>query len=428
MTAAGPLPRVGVVFDFGSATPMSILASARGLAEIVFLCDRDLPHVRPLFEEVSALARTCDITGLTDDEILAAPDCAGLGGITTFSESRIVRTAALAERLGLSFLDPAAATAVTDKYTQRRLLAESGVQHTECRVVHDPEDLDAALDEVGLPAVLKPRSGAASARTCTVHTRPEAAARLRAFTGGGGGGGEFVVERFLAGDPSAAGQEWADYVSVESVVSHGEIRHVEVTGKFPLAPPLRETGYVVPSTLGEDLRDRVLALTGTALTALGVRHGIAHTEVKLTPDGPRIIEVNGRLGGYVADLVRRARGVDLVRAALTVALGRACETQPGTTYRRHAFQYFLTPPMDAVTVRRLDGIDELGRVAGIRFVETFAEPGAALDWRRGTLTYLGIVHGSAPDHQGVLRLVDMVHRTLRIEYGHLPGGVETEPA
>jgi predicted ATP-grasp superfamily ATP-dependent carboligase len=426
MTAADPLPRVAVVFDFGSATPMSILASARGLAEIVFLCDRDLPHVRPLFEEMSALARTCDITGLTDDEILAAPDCAGLAGITTFSESRIVRTAALADRLGLSFLDPSAAVAVTDKFTQRRLLAEADVQHTECRVVRHPADLDAALDEVGLPAVLKPRSGAASARTCTVHTRREAATRMRAFTGGEGG--EFVVERFLAGDPSAAGQGWADYVSVESVISHGEIRHVEVTGKFPLAPPLRETGYVVPSTLGEDLRAGVLALTGAALMALGVRHGIAHTEVKLTPDGPRIIEVNGRLGGYVADLVRRARGFDLVRAALTVALGRACETPPGGTYRRHAFQYFLTPPMDAVAVRRLGGLDDLGRVDGIRFVETFAGPGAALDWRRGTLTYLGIVHGSAPDHQGVLHLVDMVHRTLRIEYDHLPGGAETEPA
>jgi hypothetical protein len=418
MTAVGALPRVAVVFDFGSATPMSILASARGLAEIVFLCDRDLPHVRPLFDELRALAPVGDITGMTDDEILAGPHGAGLAGITTFSESRIGRTAALAERLGLSFLDRRAAVAVTDKFTQRRLLAEAGVQDTDCRVVRVPEDLEAALDAVGLPAVLKPRRGAASTRTCTVRTVREAAARLAEFTGPDGG--EFVVERFLTGDASVAGPEWADYVSVESVVSHGDVRHVEVTGKFPLAPPLRESGYVVPSTLDDDVRARVLALTGAALVALGVRHGVTHTEVKLTPDGPRIIEVNGRLGGYVADLVRRARGFDLVRAAVTVALGRPCEVPEGG-HRRHAFQYFLTPPVEAVAVRRLDGLDEVGRIAGVRFVETFARPGAGLDWRRGTLTYLGIVHGSAPDHRGVLRLVDLVNRTLRVEY-------ETEPA
>jgi biotin carboxylase len=181
---------------------------------------------------------------------------------------------------------------------------------------------------------------------------------------------------------------------------------------------------VVPSTLSEARRAEVLALTTAALTALGVRHGITHTEVKLTPGGPRIIEVNGRLGGYVAELVRRARGFDLVRAALTVALGRPGDPPP-TAYRRHAFQFFLTPPMDAVTLRRLDGIDELGAVPGIHLVEVLVEPGAALDWRRGTLAYLGIVHGSAPDHRGVRRLVDLVGRTLRIVYEGAPNSDET---
>jgi len=423
------LPRLGVVLDFGAATPMSILASARALADIVFLCDRRLPYVRSVIDELRRLARVCDVTGLTDEEILAHPDCAGLAGIVTFSEYQIRRTAALADRLGLAFPDLRAAAVLTDKYTQRRMLAEAGVQDTECRVVRDLADLDPALDAVGLPAVLKPRRGAASARTCTVHSRAEAAARWRGFTdpAAGGSRAEFVVERLLEGDPSVAGAGWADYVSVESVTSYGVTRHVEVTGKFPLAPPLRETGYVVPATLDEDRRAAVLALTGAALAALGVRHGVTHTEVKLTPDGPRIIEVNGRLGGYVADLVRRARGYDLVRAALTVALGRPCEDPP-PGYRRCAFQYFLTPPMTAVALRRIDGPADLEQVPGIHLVEMLAEPGAVLDWRRGTLTYLGIVHGSAPDHGGVRRLVELIHRTLRIEYEERSDSPETGAA
>jgi hypothetical protein len=416
MTSGGRLPRLAVVFDFGSATPMSILAAARHLAEIVFLCDRNLPYVAPLYDDLRALARVCDVTGLTDDQILAHPDCADLAGIVTFSESRLTRTAALADRLGLPFLSVPTASAVTDKYLQRRLFAEAGVQHTPCRVVRDLTELGPALDAVGLPAVLKPRSGAASARTCTVHSLDEARDRWRAFAGPGG---DFVVEALLAGDPSVAGPGWGDYVSVESMVSHGDIGHVEVTGKFPLAEPLRETGYVVPSTLADDRRREVLALTTAALTALGVQHGITHTEVKLTPGGPRIIEVNGRLGGYVAELVRRARGFDLVRAALTVALGRT-PPLPAAGHRRHAFQYFLAPPMTAVTLRRLDGVDRLHDVRGIQLVEVFASPGAALDWRKGTLAYLGIVHGSAPDHQGVRRLVDHVGRTLDIEYEESP--------
>jgi hypothetical protein len=57
---------------------------------------------------------------------------------------------------------------------------------------------------------------------------------------------------------------------------------------------------------------------------------------------------------------------------------------------------------------------------GIQLVETFKQVGDPLNWRDGTLTYLGIVHGSAHDHEGVLDLVDLVDRTLQIDYEMAP--------
>jgi biotin carboxylase len=187
-----------------------------------------------------------------------------------------------------------------------------------------------------------------------------------------------------------------------------------VTGKFPLAPPLRETGYVVPSTLPESARLRVLDLATAALGALRVRHGATHIEIKLTPAGPRIIEVNGRVGGYVADLIRRATGYDLIRAAITAALGRPC-APPATAASRCAFQYFVTPPMDAVGLNDLGGLETLAQRRGLT-VEPVASVGDRLDWRRGTLTYVAILHGSGQDHEDVLRQVDDIDRTLHIIY------------
>ncbi|WP_127509505.1 ATP-grasp domain-containing protein [Actinoplanes solisilvae] len=420
------IPRLAVVLDFGSATPMSILASARGLADIIFLCDRDLPYIRALIGELREIATVCDITGLGGADLVDLVERLDLDGITTFSESRLNVTADLAQWRDLPYLSVATARALTDKYIQRRILADAGVQATRCRVVHDVADLGAVLAEVGLPAILKPRNGAASAYTCRVDTPAEAAARLGDFLRRRSvtaapmpAGNDFVVEEMLVGDPTVAGAGWGDYVSVESVTSHGVVHHVEITGKFPLADPLRETGYVVPCTLADDVRRQVLALTEAGILALKVQHGTTHVEVKLTPYGPRIIEVNGRLGGYVADIVSRARGIDLVRATLAAALGRAADVPPAA-YRRHAFQYFITPPMPAVALRRLDGAAELGAHRGIQIVETFKRVGERLDWRHGTLTYLGIVHGVAHDHAGVLRLVDLVDRTLQIEYETAP--------
>ena len=423
------VPRLAVVLDFGAATPMSILASARGLADIIFLCDRDLPYIRALIAELREIATVCDITGLGAAELVDLVERLDLDGITTFSESRLNVTAGLAHRRDLPYLSVGTALALTDKYVQRRILAEAGVQATRCRVVHDVAGVAGALAEVGLPAILKPRNGAASAYTCRVETAAEAAARLRDFLGHRPATGasaparrDFVLEELLVGDPAVAGAGWGDYVSVESVTSHGVVRHVEVTGKFPLADPLRETGYVVPCTLADDVRGEVLALTEAGLLALKVRHGTTHVEVKLTPHGPRIIEVNGRLGGYVADIVSRARGFDLVRATLAAALGRPAEVPPAA-YRQHAFQYFVTPPMPAVALRSLNGVAELAGQRGVRLVETLKGAGDRLDWRDGTLAYLAIVHGAARDHEGVLALVDLVDRTLEIDYEMAPASL-----
>jgi predicted ATP-grasp superfamily ATP-dependent carboligase len=424
--AATRLPRLAVVLDFGAATPMSVLASARGLADIIFLCDRDLPYVRALIAELREIATVCDITGLGGADLVDLVERLDLDGITTFSESRLTVTAGLARRRGLAYLSVAAARALTDKYLQRRMLADAGVQATRCRVVHAVADLGPALAEVGLPAILKPVSGAASAYTCRVDTAAQAAALLGDFltrrppdSASVPDRSDFVVEEMLVGDPGVAGAGWGDYVSVESVTSHGVVRHVEITGKFPLADPLRETGYVIPCTLAGSVREQVLALTEDSIRALKVRHGTTHTEVKLTPHGPRIIEVNGRLGGYVADIANRARGIDLVRATLAAALGRAVDMPPAV-YRRYAFQYFITPPMSASWLRGLDGVAELSTHRGIQLVETFKQVGDPLNWRDGTLTYLGIVHGSAHDHEGVLDLVDLVDRTLQIDYEMAP--------
>jgi hypothetical protein len=412
--AGGELPRVAVVADFGAASPLSVAVAARKLCQVVFACDTGLPFVRAHLEDFGACGTVCDITGLAAAPAAARLGALGTRGITTFSHAHVERTAALASECGLSYHSQAAARALTDKLTQRQVLAAAGVQSTRCRALASPDGLPGAVREVGLPAVLKPRSGAGGAFTCRVDTPAAAMARLREFLAAAPGR-EFVLEQFLPGDPAATGPGWGDYVSVESVTSGGTVSHLEVTGKFPLTEPFRETGYFVPAVLAPALRREVLGLAGAALTALGVTTGMTHTEVKLTPAGPRVIEVNGRLGGYVADIVRRARGLDLVRVALAESLGMPPgPDRPG--YARHAFQYFLLPPAGAVRVRRMEGITRLRRVPGIHLVELFAKPGDALDWRDGTLSYLGIVHGSGHSHSDILRLAGLVEELFVAEY------------
>jgi biotin carboxylase len=79
------------------------------------------------------------------------------------------------------------------------------------------------------------------------------------------------------------------------------------------------------------------------LNAAGYRTGPAHTELRLTPAGPRIIESQARLGGdRIPRLVELATGIDIERAVFAALAGRA----PGAPTRSDVawIHYFALPP------------------------------------------------------------------------------------
>ncbi|MFD3873083.1 acetyl-CoA carboxylase biotin carboxylase subunit family protein [Streptomyces sp. NPDC058623] len=404
------LPLLAVVFDRGSAGAVEVLASARKLCGVVFVCD-DAGVATGLGE----VGEVLDVSGLGAAERAKALVELGVEGITTFSEYRLAWTAELAAACGLVFHSPEVVEGLVDKERQRARLREAGVQSTRCVAVRVVDEVPGALAEVGLPAVIKPRSGAGSVDTCRVDTHEQAMERAGRFLAGGGA--EFVVEEFLAGDPEAAGPGFGDYVSVESVSSGGVLRHVCVTGKLPLAEPFRETGMFQPACLSGELEREVYALTEASVRGLGITDGVTHVEIKLTPDGPRLIEVNGRMGGYVGALLRRSARFDLLRAALRAALGMPLEV-PEPSFDGVEFVYFVTPPATegGQILAGVRGLDEVAALEGVWQVKVDAEAGRELHWRAGTEGHLGTVHGAVADHAALRETVAAVDAAIVLEY------------
>jgi biotin carboxylase len=398
-----------VVYDVGAAGPVDIATAAHGTCDIVFVCDPANPNAARHLDQMHQSGTVVAISDPSPADISRVVQVIGADGITTFSEFQLELTAAAAAECGLRFHDPSVIRLLTDKSAQRSALRAAGVDATRNAAVDSLGDLESAVREVGLPAVLKPRKGAASAETHLVPTIEDAERVLR------DAGGRFVLEELLVGDPAAAGQGWGDFVSVESVVADGTVKASYVTGKLPLAPPFRETGQFAPSTLDGAVRDRVAAYAEAAVAALGVRWGAVHTEVKLTPQGPRIVEVNGRLGGYVGDVHLRAGGPDLLRDTIAVALGLPAEER-APAYRQVAFRHYLAAPPYRARLVRLDGIDDLLRLPGVTHVDLRAEPGRVLDWRKGTQECLAVVYGTAPDHRALARTIRRIAATVRPRY------------
>ncbi|KJK58938.1 hypothetical protein [Saccharothrix sp. ST-888] len=396
-----------VVYDQGAASPRDIIGRLGGSEPVVVALapSEHAQQVGPLFEENCAgVVSLAD----TDEAVVALLRRYPVEGILTFSERMLPDTARLAELLGLPYNSPETVRVLTDKAAQRRCLREAGVDSVRSMVVSTPEDWPAALALTGLPAVVKPVRGEGSRNTVRV-TDPEH--------------GAAVVEEFLRTEPALVVEEFlqgadcapfGDYVSVESAVTPEGSCHYAVSGKLPLAPPFRESGQFWPSQLPPEQQAEVVSLTDRALRALGVTHGLTHTEIKLTPAGPRLIEVNGRLGGEQAELARRAVGLDLVALAGEIALGRSVNLSPVRPEGVH-FQYYTPGPTAPARVERVDGAAAVRALPGITGYRPSVRPGTELAGGTST-TLLDLLCGSADDHQGMTALLEQAVDRLAFEF------------
>jgi biotin carboxylase len=82
-------------------------------------------------------------------------------------------------------------------------------------------------------------------------------------------------------------------------------------------------GHSLPCTLDDARQAWVRDAVAVYGSTMGITHGPANFDLRLTDHGPVLIEINMRLGGNsITELVRLACGVDLSAATVCGALGR----------------------------------------------------------------------------------------------------------
>ena len=387
-------PRLAVMHHSNSFFPLDLRMQVGGCAELVWVTDSSaVPEEMLLL--LRRLGPVVDTFGRSIDA--SAGELAELGavGIVSFVDDHIVDAALLAERLGLRYHTPDVARSLVNKQLQRAVLDEAGIPGPSFWAA--PAGMERAqacefAEQVAYPAVVKPAEGSGSRDICLVRTSGDLQAVL---TDGRGPG--FLVEQYMEDEPGH--EPWyASYLSVESVVSRGRVGHVALTGRFPLAEPFRETGNFIPAVIPTEQVPELLALTDDAIAALGITDSVTHTEIKLTPDGPRLIEVNGRLGGRPPFVLNAVSEVNLFQVACRVALGEPIRIDGLASCDGVGYLLLLHAPMAAHRLDRVEGVDVAGALDGVTNVQVHRTPGALLDWHEGTDAKIVSVQGAVADH------------------------------
>lgn len=267
---------------------------------------------------------------------------AGPTGVLTFAaDYPVPMVARIAAELGLPGPSPAAASAMTDKLEMRRQLSAAGLPTPRFALVTKPEDIAA----FGGPAVVKPTRAAGSRGVTSVDDRGVSMLFDRAGAESVDGG--VLVEEYIPGPE----------VSVEAITVDGQTSILAITDKLTSGrPDFVELGHTQPSQLTEH-HDELALLTRRTLQALGLRSGPSHTEIRIGPRGPVVIETAARFGGgcISSHLLPISAGIEAPDIAVAMALGRECHIKPRTG--TGAAMRFLVP--EPGTVRAIDGIDEV---------------------------------------------------------------------
>jgi biotin carboxylase len=350
-----------------------------------------------------------DARGCSEADIAEQLGDRGAQGVIAFTDAALPLAAALAQRLGLAFHTPTTALALSDKWEQRRTLAAAGVPVPAAMALRPStfaQSEQSVQAHVAFPAVLKPRRGAGSRGVLFVGGPAQLRDALTQCRDE-----ELILEEYIQDREPRTSKLGADIVSVEAIMERGRHRVAGLMGRFPFAPPFRETGSFLPCDLPVAEQNAVIELAQAAAEALGVEAGALHTEVKLGPDGPQIVEVNGRLSGG-AEMFGRLGGPAVMTLAMRVALGLPIGSLTPVKGTSVTFVRWWLPPVQARRLVQIDGLAAVAALPGVSAVRANREPGDEVDFREGgAFGHVVVVEGTVRDH---LALMDFLYESERL--------------
>ena len=353
---------------------IGLLHAARERGLFVIAVDRDPAAPGFPYADKRALVSTEDEPGV--DRLARAESVDGI--VSPGADWPVGVAARVAERLALPHpIDAATAVLATTKSRQRERLAEAGVPQPRL------------LEEPVPPCVVKAPDRQGQRGLTFVRTQAELPAAIEAALEASRNN-MYIVEEYVDGAE----------VTVNAFSVDGVFHALAVTDRLTADPPafgvaLAHAWPCVYQTQAP------IAAARAAAEALGIRNGPTYTQIRLGPDGPRVIEVAARLGGgHDAELVEAATGVRLNDLALDVALGlEPCVYQ---TQARHggACVLFLVAPEG--TLQAVEGVEEALAADGVLDVRIYREPGFALGPLRRGADRVGAVLAVGDSRDGAL--------------------------
>jgi biotin carboxylase len=244
-----------------------------------------------------------------------------IDGLLCLVDIRLIEAAKLSQSIGARHISLETAQLIRDKARVRQRIAQHGLGQPIFRVAEDTESLKAAVDDIGLPVLIKPVDGYGSQNIIVLQNSDDLHPWLNPldqllparhdYGFGVQGVNKLLVERYLTGELLGC-----DTFSVDGKHCLIGVHHKKM---FP--PPsfaIQGSTFTPKQPVHQALEDYVCEV----LNSVAFDHGAAHIEIMMTDEVPKLVEINGRLvGAKIARLMNGALGESVHDALIRLHLG-----------------------------------------------------------------------------------------------------------
>ncbi len=252
----------------------------------------------------------------------------------------------LNDELGLSGITREQAIRATNKHLMREAFEKGNAPSPESILTENAEDAWMHLqNDFSTDGILKPSRNSGSRGIAKVSRYMDKADFVKAYDIALNESRDksVLIEQFIEGPE----------FSIEIIVWNGKVNVLTVTDKKTTgAPHFVELGHNQPSCYSKEDVETLKAAAVAGVKALGVNNCACHAEAKLMNGKAYLMEIGARLGGdfISTELTHLSTGIDMVAAAINVALGVEPDLNSKEEPKGVCIRYFCPKPGKLVSI------------------------------------------------------------------------------
>ena len=311
----------------------------------------------------------------------------------------------LTDDMGLHGISRETAQRATNKHLMREAFETYGAPSPRSFCTNDAEEGYRLFLSIGGKAILKPSRNSGSRGIAEIEPglSQEGFVRLFERSKSESRDASVMVEQFVEGPE----------FSVEIIVYKGLVNVLQVTDKKTTeAPYFVELGHSQPSQFPAEVVEVVRDAAIRGVKALQLDNCAAHAEIKVQDGQAYLMEIGARLGGdfISTELTYLSTGIDMVGAAVDVALGVEPNLSPVATQHGVAIRYFTAKPGKVVSI---EGTYALNR-PDVYDAEIYVKTGDEVREIKSSLDRSGHVIVTAPSTLEAVRIAEKLIEEVKI--------------